>query len=230
MKPPPTPPGRLLVPLYVHPTVDPLAWQALRERARQLYAVVLNRADGPGRHRDPHFRATAHALRAAGVRLLGYVDTDYGRRPPRAVLADVWRHRRWYGVDGVFYDQSADHAAHLPRYRALVRGARLLGARTAVLNPGTHPHPGYADIADVLVTFEGHWRTYQQVRAAGWTARHPSRRFCHLVYGVPEGQRGRVARTAYDLGAALHCAVPGEGSNPWRYPPSGGSDDMGENG
>ncbi|MFE6774910.1 spherulation-specific family 4 protein [Streptomyces sp. NPDC057702] len=219
MNTPATPPGRLLVPLYVHPTVDPAAWQALRGHARALYAVVLNAADGPGRRRDPAFQSAARDLRASGVRLLGYVDTAYGRRSPYSVLADIRRHRRWYDVDGVFYDQAASRAALLPRYRRLVRAARLLGAPTTVLNPGTHPDPGYADIADVLVTFEGDWATYQRARVPSWTARHPPRRFCHLVYAVPADQRKKVANTSYDRGAALHCAVPGEGSNPWRYPP-----------
>ncbi|MEU3961350.1 spherulation-specific family 4 protein [Streptomyces buecherae] len=230
MNPALPPSGRLLVPLYVHPTVDPAAWRALRGRARQLYAVVLNAADGPGRRRDPAFHAAARDLRAAGVRLLGYVDTAYGRRAPRAVLTDVHRHRRWYGVDGVFYDRAAAARALLPRYRRLVRAARLLGAPTAVLNPGTHPDPGYADVADVLVTFEGDWASYQRARVPPWTAGHAPRRFCHLVYAVPDNERKKVARTSYDRGAALHCAVPGEGSNPWRYPPSGGDNDMGDDG
>ncbi|MFI2026225.1 spherulation-specific family 4 protein [Streptomyces buecherae] len=87
--------------------MDPAAWRALRGRARLLYAVVLNAADGPGRRRDPAFHAAARDPRAAGVRLLGYVDTAYGRRSPRAVLTAVHRHRRWSGVGGVFHDQRA---------------------------------------------------------------------------------------------------------------------------
>ncbi|MBC3987765.1 hypothetical protein H8N00_02345 [Streptomyces sp. AC563] len=81
--------GRLLVPLYVHPTGNPAAWRALHGRARRLHAVVLNAADGPGRRRDPAFHAVARDPRAAGVRLLGYVDTAYGRRSSRALLTDV---------------------------------------------------------------------------------------------------------------------------------------------
>ncbi|MBB5937901.1 spherulation-specific family 4 protein [Streptomyces zagrosensis] len=218
------------MPLYVHPTVDPAAWQALRGRARQLYAVVLNAADGPGKRPDPAFEAAADELHSAGVRLLGYVDTDYGRRPLRAVLTDIRRHRRWYGVDGVFFDQAAARPLLLLRYHMLARAARLLGARTVVLNPGIHPHPGYAKIADVLVTFEGDWHTYQRVQVPAWAARHDPWRFCHLVYAVPDRQRGQVASTSYNRGAALHCAVPGKGSNPWRYPPADGNNDVGQDG
>ncbi|MEV4443853.1 spherulation-specific family 4 protein [Streptomyces sp. NPDC049577] len=215
---------RLLVPLYVHPAVHPRAWDALLDAAPRLYGVVLNVADGPGGRPDPDFVAAARRLRGAGVRLLGYADTAYGRRPPRAVAADIRRHRRWYGVDGVFLDQAAAHPALLPRYRGLVMTARVLGARTAVLNPGTHPDPGYARIADLLVTFEGTWEDYRRAGVPDWTADHPPERFCHLVHAVPDGCAGDVARAAARRGAGVHCAVPGRGPNPWQSvpdPPAG---------
>ncbi|MFI9202441.1 spherulation-specific family 4 protein [Streptomyces sp. NPDC053048] len=216
------PPGdgeRLLVPLYAHPATHPEEWDALLRAAPRLHAVVLNVADGPGGRPDPDFRAAAGRLRGAGVRLLGYVDTDYGRRRAGAVVADVRRHRRWYDVDGVFLDQVPAHAALLPRYRRLVLTARVLGAREAVLNPGTHPDPGYAALADLLVTFEGTWEDYQRARVPDWTADHPPGRFCHLVHGVPEDRAAVVARTAARRGAGVHCAVPGTGANPWRTAP-----------
>ncbi|MEU4211885.1 spherulation-specific family 4 protein [Streptomyces sp. NPDC026206] len=206
----------LLVPLYAHPAVHPQEWAALPAAAPGLYAVVLNVADGPGGRPDADFRAAAGRLRGAGVRLLGYVDTGYGRRPARAVVADIHRHRRWYGVDGVFLDQAAADAALLPRYRRLVRTARVLGARTVVLNPGTHPDPGYASLPDLLVTFEGPWQEYRRARVPTWTADHPPGRFCHLVHGVPRGHAEQVARIAGGRGAGVHCAAPGSGANPWR--------------
>ncbi|MFI1968716.1 hypothetical protein BLA24_11790 [Streptomyces cinnamoneus] len=214
---------RLLVPLYVHPATDPAAWQDLVAAAPRLHGVVLNVADGPGHRPDPAFSAAAERLRGAGVRLLGYADTGYGRRPPRSVVADIRRHRRWYGVDGVFLDQVPVQAALVPRYRRLVRVARALGARTAVLNPGTHPDPGYARIADLLVTFEGSWEDYRRAGVPDWTADHPPGRFCHLVHGVPDGRAEQVARTAGRRGAGVHCAVPGTGANPWRSVPLTGS-------
>ncbi|GAA2424949.1 spherulation-specific family 4 protein [Streptomyces macrosporus] len=213
------PRGHLLVPLYVHPSVDPEAWEVLARESGGLYGVVLNAADGPGPYPDPAFAAAADRLRRAGVPLLGYVDTDYGTRPTRAVLRDVHRHRRWYGTDGVFLDRVAADAAPLPRYRRVVRAARLLGAAGVVLNPGTHPDPGYALLADLLVTFEGRWEDYRRVTVPEWTRTHPSHRFCHLVYAVPEHLGTTAAHLAHERGATVHCAVPGRGANPWRSAP-----------
>lgn len=214
------PPGSLLVPLYVHPLVDPAAWRALEGAAPLLYGVVLNTADGPGSRPDPVFTAAAHRLRAAGVRLLGYVDTRYAERPRPAVLRDLRRHRAWYGTDGVFFDRAASDPGRLPYYRWLARAARWSGAPTVVLNPGVHPDPGYAGVADLLVTFEGSWADYRGAEVPAWTARHPAELFCHLVYDVPGGLGERVARTAAARGAAVHCAVPGGPPNPWRAAPA----------
>ncbi|MGC5565158.1 spherulation-specific family 4 protein [Streptomyces sp. FR-108] len=208
-------PGRLLVPLYVHPAVDPAAWQALTRVPSLLYGVVLNVADGPGVTRDPAFAAAAGALRAAGVRVLGYLDTAYGTRPHRTVLQELRRHISWYGTDGVFLDQAGAEAGLLPYYRALAEGIRGHGIGTVTLNPGIHPDPGYASIADLLVTFEGDWQTYLTSAVPPWTETHPPTRFCHLIHGVPDGLCDLAARTARIRRTGVHCAVPGAGANPW---------------
>ncbi|WP_420877864.1 spherulation-specific family 4 protein [Streptomyces agglomeratus] len=219
-EPEPLPPAKLLVPMYVHPAVDPGAWWTLVESAPRLYGVVLNIADGPGTVPEPSFAAAARALRAAGVRLLGYADTDYGHRPLRAVTADFDRYRDWYATDGFFLDQAAAEPGAVRHYRRLARAARSRGGRTVVLNPGVHPAPAYAGVADLLVTFEGDWAAYSAAPVApAWTAAHPPERFCHLVHGVPAGLCALAARTAALRRAAVHCAVPGHGPNPWSLLP-----------
>lgn len=211
----------LLVPLYVHPDVDPGAWRALEDAAARLYGVVLNVANGPGsRGPDQAFAAAARRLRASGVRLFGYVDTDYGTRPVQDAARDVGRHREWYGVAGVFLDRAASGRDRLPYYRRLTDAARRGGTRTVVLNPGVHPDPAYTAVGDLLVTYEGTWTDYAVASVPGWTAAHPPARFCHLVYGVPGGVAARaVARTAVQRGAGVHCAVPGHPPNPWCHVP-----------
>ncbi|WP_371550058.1 spherulation-specific family 4 protein [Streptomyces sp. NBC_00554] len=214
-------PGKsLLVPYYEHPSVRPAEWEALIAAAPRLHSVVLNPASGPGERPDPAFAAVAERLRAADVRVLGYTDTDYGRRPCAAVVRDLSRHRSWYGTDGAFLDQVASGIAEFAYYRRLATAARGLGCGTLALNHGTAPHPSYARIADVLVTFEGTWDTYdmyREDRPPPWTG--AATRLCHLVHGVPAGVD--VAAPARARGAGLHCAVPGTGEHPWGTLPHG---------
>ncbi|MFI5977543.1 spherulation-specific family 4 protein [Streptomyces sp. NPDC051452] len=206
----------LLIPLYVHPAEDPGAWHRLILSAARTYAVVLNPASGPGEAPDPAFTAAARALAAAGARLLGYVDTDYGVRDRAEIVEDMRRHREWYAVEGCFLDRVTADPAGLPACRRLVRDMRRLGAGTVALNPGVHPAPGYARLADLTVTFEGHWATYVSAfTRPGWTTRHPPERLCHLVYGVPEALVPLAVRTAHERCAAVCGPVSGEPPNPW---------------
>jgi hypothetical protein len=206
----------LLIPLYVHPAEDPGAWHRLITSAAGTYGVVLNPANGPGTAPDPAFTAVAGALRAAGARLLGYVDTDYGMREVAAVADDLRRHLGWYAVDGCFLDRVTAAPEGLSACRRLVRTVRRLGAGTVVLNPGVHPAPGYARLADLTVTFEGHWSTYVSAyRSPAWAVRHPPEGLCHLVYGVPEALVPLAVRTAHERGAAVCGPVTAEQPNPW---------------
>lgn len=206
----------LLIPLYVHPAEDPAAWHRLINCAARTYAVVLNPANGPGRVPDPAFVAAAEALRTAGARLLGYLDTDYGARDPDDITADLRRHQEWYAVDGCFLDQAPAAPHALPDCRRLVRSARRLGASTVVLNPGVHPAPGYARLADLTVTFEGPWSRYvSDFSRPAWTTRVPAEGLCHLVYGVPEPLVPLALRTAKERGAGVCGPVTGEPPNPW---------------
>ncbi|MEV7726302.1 spherulation-specific family 4 protein [Streptomyces sp. NPDC087917] len=207
----------LLVPLYVHPAEDPGAWHRLITGAAATYGVVLNPADGPGERPDPAFAAAAAALRTAGARLLGYVDTAYGARGRAEVIHEMIRHQEWYGADGAFLDRVPATPQELPGTRRLVRSLRRLGATPVVLNPGVHPAAGYVRLADLTVTFEGHWSTYVSAfTRPDWTARHAPERFCHLVYGVPDALVPLAVRTARERGAAVSGPVTGELPNPWK--------------
>lgn len=145
----------LLIPYYEHPSARPAEWDAIIAAAPRLYGVVLNPASGPGDAPDPAFAEVAARLRAVDVRVLGYADTDYGRRPHADVVRDIARHRDWYRADGVFLDQVAADRAEFGHYQRLATAAWGAGCGTLALNHGTAPHPSYARIADLLVTFEG---------------------------------------------------------------------------
>ncbi|MER5885230.1 spherulation-specific family 4 protein [Streptomyces sp. NPDC001941] len=198
--------AKLLVPYYEHPVHRPAEWEALIAAAPRLYGVVINPASGAGREPDPAFAEVAVRLREAGVPVLGYADTAYGRRSCADVTRDLRAHRAWYGVDGAFLDQVPTAPEMFAHYQVLADAARTAGARTLVLNHGAHPHPLYARLADLLVSFEGPWDVYRALRPPA------DDHLCHLVYGAPPG-------AAVDTGVG--CAVPGTGAHPWGTLPHG---------
>ncbi|MEU1848335.1 spherulation-specific family 4 protein [Streptomyces sp. NPDC019990] len=191
------------VPGYAHPLLAPTEWGGLTRPGTPLHWVVLNVADGPGTRPDPQCLEAAGRLRNAGVRVLGHLDTRYGTRNFEELISDAHRFVDWYKTGGFLLDRCpADHAG-LSELRRTVATLRVIreGAHI-VLGHGIHPHPGYADFADQLVTFSGPWSDYRWSQVAEWTADHPPERFCHFVHSVPHASLGEALGIARWQGAA----------------------------
>jgi hypothetical protein len=198
----------MLLPLYIHPLADPMAWESLcqgSDSAPRVTAIV-NVHDGPGEFRDEVYAVATARLHEHGVRMLGYVDLDYGGRANGEVWCDIvgWAH---YPVGGIFFDRVPSDEAGLAYVSQVVRAVR----GTVVLNPGTRCLPGYAAIADVVCTFEGPWSSYvDALDGRDWP------NAAHLVYGVPEDELGAatallLSRVAHGLVTDLDLPLPYEG-------------------
>lgn len=223
----------LLVPAYTHPAVAPDLWRRLAEAAPLLRAVIVNPASGPGVEVDSEYSLAVERLRAAGARVVGYVDTGYGQRPLPRIEADLAAYRRWYGIRDVFFDQVAAGVDTLDHYADMVLRARAAGARFVVLNPGVPPHPGYLDLADVVVSFEGTWQDYRGAAGVGravppvaGVSGTVAERLCHLVYDLPRGTGaaeafGELLRRAEAAGVGIVFGSDGSGDNPWDTFPQG---------
>lgn len=201
----------LAVPAYFHPTREAGDWARVCA-APALGLAVVNPASGAGPAPDPAYRPVCDTLRARpGVVLAGYVDTAYGARPVDDVVAEAEDYRRFYGIEAVFLDQVSSGAQALDHYAGLTGRLRDRGAAAIVLNPGVAPHPGYRELAEVVVTFEGPWTAYRR-RAPDVPG--PGRT-CHLVHATPPGLRVAAWRRARRLGAGLAYVTHRTMPNPW---------------
>jgi hypothetical protein len=202
-----------LIPAYLAPA----AVADLVQGSHRPRVVVINPHSGPGAKKLEAYRRAVREVQAAGTRVLGYVATGHAALPLTDVVANVDRYLSWYHVDGIFFDEAASGEAQLPYYRTLARHAH--GAeRTVVLNPGVVPAPGYFDVADTVVTYEGPYAGYARALGAvpDWLRRQPRERVAHLVYDASRAQaleaaRGRAAGYVY--------ATSGTLPNPWRALP-----------
>jgi spherulation-specific family 4 protein len=206
---------RFVIPAYFHPADAPGAWDALAALGPRLAFAIVNPDSGPAQAVDDRYFEPLAAIRAAGGGIAGYVDTGYGRRPGSAVLRDLAAYRSWYGLRAGFFDQVPTGREHLAHYRRVITAARRIGIDAIVLNPGVTPDPEYADLADMVVTFEGSWVTYGEHVIADWTRRHPAERFCHLVHGTPLAQLAPVLDGARGRHAGAVYATELTGANPW---------------
>jgi hypothetical protein len=177
--------------------------------------IVLNPASGPGTAVDPNYTAVLESLEGTGVEVYGYVDTDYGRRPASAVLADADRYLEWYEPDGIFLDQTPSEPELLAYLAGIGDGLRQRGLRVA-MNPGQPDfEPGLLDAADFIVNFEGPLQQYEQTSFPGWATENRSKMW-HLVYDVPDASAmDAVLSRSAQTGANAIFVTDGVLPNPW---------------
>jgi len=208
------------VPAYFHPAIAPGEWQTLAAAAASTCLVVVNAASGPGDRPDPGYVEVIDRLLDAGAQIAGYVDTDYGRRPPADALAEIARYQEWYQVSSVFFDRVSSGIEHLPYYRTLAADSRRIGMALVAFNHGTHPVRDYAEHADLLGTFEGPFSTFVELDVPSWVHDFPADRFFQLVYDSPSTLAATIAGLAAERNVGSIYRTEGTGANPWSILPA----------
>jgi hypothetical protein len=211
------PPLRLGIPAYGYPGLTDL-WDRLAELPAAS-VVILDPANGPGEVIDPAYERALEPVKAAGVHVYGYVDTDYGRRSTEAMLEDVRRHVEWYAVTGIFLDQTPGDLE--ARITTVIGALEALGLLVAV-NPGQPViDRAWVELADHVVTFEGDMATYERTRMPRWMWDYSTDKFWHLVYGLTdERQVPRTLRRAASEHVGLVYVTDGAMPNPWQQLPA----------
>jgi hypothetical protein len=162
-----------LLPLYVHPQVDPAAWRHAAAAVGEHLTVVV-RDDGD----DPAVAGALSQLAAAGVATLGHVDAQFATRPVADLQEAVARWARC-PVSGIFLDQTPTSPFSIGPVALAVRAARR-GGLSVVLNPGTATDPLYRELGARVCTFEGTWQRYRD-----WSGHGSRPGDGHLVHSVP---------------------------------------------
>lgn len=212
---------RMAIPSYFGPGS---LWTKLGAAAPRVGMAIINPNSGPGDTVQAGYVAQVRATQARGVTVLGYVHTSYGKRPLSEIQSEIERFRRWYGVNGIFYDEVSNDDANLPYYQQCKAAARAGQPKAViVINPGTPVTEGYMGVADIVLTFESDYGAYLN-RAAdpAWVAKYPARRFYHLVYAVPTAANMRTAaRLSKQRNAGWVYLTPDNLPNPWNTLPKG---------
>jgi hypothetical protein len=206
---------RLAIPAYFPP--GPL-WAALDAVAGPVGIAIVNPNSGPGETHSPAYAAQIKASRTAGIRVIGYVDTDYAARPIAAVRRDIEQYAAWYNLDGIFLDQVGVRRTHLAYYAEVCAAIKAGDARAlTVLNPGANVPESFMAVADIVVTFEDTFDAYTRgYRASRWMRRYPPERFWHLIHAVPTAPAlRRTLSLSTRRRAGWLYATPATLPNPW---------------
>jgi hypothetical protein len=205
------------LPAYFYPGPD---WSRVAAGAPAVRYAIVNPASGPGLSRDAAYATVLLESRAAGVEVLAYVSTRWGTRPLFEVLHDIERYRDWYGIRSIFLDEAATAESGLPYYQELSRAVRRTSGARVALNPGTVPDERYAELADLLVVFEGSYADYRRWAPPPWQDRYPVDRFWHLVHATPRAQLAAALEAAERRSAGVVYITDDVLDNPWDRLPS----------
>lgn len=159
----------MLIPLYVYPANihTNSAYNRLIELKLEHPGVpvcaIVNPASGPGAERDANYVKAIDRLHGAGIVVVGYVSTEYAKRPRADVEQDITRWGELYPrVNGLFLDEMTNDVreagtAHIAHYAALTRAGHAAGYWPVIANPGAATPGDYFDApaADVIVIHEG---------------------------------------------------------------------------
>jgi hypothetical protein len=194
--------------------------------------IVNGPASGPAVPYDGALAGVIRRLHAAGVTVLGYVDTGYlGRtgaattrvNPGSTAVAD-WRAQAvadaaaWqevysgYGLTGIFFDQTLPTCGaddeHLDAYGAITGEVwRRDGDAVVAINPGTGVEECYTEVADIIVIAENSLAAYRNWAPPEWVYGHPRNTFWHLVHDAPTATAMREAVTLAQARNAGHVYV-----------------------
>jgi Spherulation-specific family 4 len=217
---------QLWVPAYYYPFGPGLReWNRLIASAKAVPIVaIVNPASGPGDHVDTNFAAVLPRARKAGVTLVGYIGTQYTRKPLQQVKQEVETFLSYYPeIQGFHFDEQSSDARGVDYYAELYRYVhqRIPGA-LVLTNPGTLCDVGYAarPASDAIALFENE-HGFEKFRPPSWFSQFPGSRFCIQAHNVPtEEQMKQSLRRAVQLKMGSVFITDDVGPNPYDRLPS----------
>lgn len=194
----------MYIPLYIYPGAGGLESYERIASARQAHPLVpmtvaVNPSSGPGNARDENYVRAIARLGAAGVSVIGYVYTKWGRRSLAAVAADVSKYRAWYGLDGIMVDEFSTSPGLADYYLSLRHYAASLGMTYVMGNPGTDvPEQFVGALADNFTIYENAGMP-PSGRLGGWHAGYDRANWSCCCHSTPFDER-RIRAASKHLG------------------------------
>lgn len=218
------PHGGVLFPFYIYPTQAALqpAIAAKQQYPNVAMRLVLNPNSGPGAAINNDYVNAVQKLKAAGISVAGYVDTNYNKIPLATVEAEIAQWWNWYKPDGIFLDQmSLNH----PYYSALTAYAKSLGIKYVIGNAGATLDVSAGNDVDTVVISENFLLPdISQAAYQNWFKAYPPTKLGLLAYRIPNLPTTFIQSAAKEIGWIYITDDGVNNTNPWDQYPSYWSD------
>ncbi len=139
--------------------------------------------------------------------------TSIRRRSLDSIRSDINKYKSSYGAGAIFLDEFSDSASQIGNYREIYNYAKSQGMKV-IGNPGTFVPRGYADVTDVLITYEDTYGAgFSRWKQKGWTKGYSRNKFGVIVNSTSD-YRSVFSRAA-SQNAEYVFATDGEEPSPY---------------
>jgi hypothetical protein len=209
----------LIVPAYWDPDDQ---WQQIIASAPTVGMIIFNPNSGPGTAAKPGYAAAIAQAQKAGIKVLGYVSTQYGARAEADIDADVNGYYSLYSPSGIYFAEgpTADTCDTLQAEYQRLTALALSHDSRATLAIGTRFCPTFITFSDLMVEFAETYSMYQSYVSPSWMPGGSPGRFVHFISEVPDADASQVLSRAIGLGAGWVFTTDGTAPNPWGALPS----------
>jgi Spherulation-specific family 4 len=180
---------QILLPLYIYPNwydKNKYVWKQVIAAAKKVSIIaIINPNNGPN-NAPPNtdYQQGIKDLHQAGIKIVGYVPSNYSKRDLQAVQADIDLYIKYFQVDGIFIDEAASSMEKANYYQQLYRYVKSKSTGyKVIINPGVNVAESYISqgVADIIITFENYqknWRDYVPNKYQNY----PAQNFAALIH------------------------------------------------
>ncbi len=227
---------RILLPLYIYPNwynKDKYLWKQVIKAADKVEIfAIINPSNGPD-HAPPNsdYQQGIKDLHQVGVKVVGYVPSNYGKRDLQAVKADIDLYLKYFNIDGIFIDEATSTKDKFNYYQQLYQHIKSqspqqvlagIAPRTVIINPGVDVDPIYLNqpVADITVIFENYQKIWKNYQPPAYTNHYSAQHFAALIHTTANSKlmKSSLDRAVkYNFGYIYitNDSTEPPGNNPW---------------
>ena len=181
---------QILLPLYIYPNwydKNKYVWKQVIAAAKKVsIVVIINPNSGPN-NAPPNtdYQQGIKDLHQAGIKIVGYVPSNYSNRDIRSVKTDIDLYTKHFKVDGIFIDEAASSTEKASYYQQLYQYIKSKSITyNVIINPGVNIDENYISqgVADTIITFENYQKNWSSYAPAKYQKNYSSQKFAALVH------------------------------------------------
>jgi Spherulation-specific family 4 len=227
---------QILLPLYIYPNwydKNNYIWKQVIAAAKKVPIVaIINPNNGPDMAPpNADYQQGIKDLHQAGIKVIGYVPSNYANRDLPAIKADIDLYIKYFNVEGIFIDEAANTPDRLNYYHQIYRYIKSRSPSSSsnyrldyitIINPGTTVDEGYLSqpVADTIVLFENKQKNWENYHPPAYVSRYSSQHFATLIHTTTnrklmKSSLDRAAKSKFGYVYITNDSTDTANQNPW---------------